>query len=395
MIVIRNLLLLALLALIPIFNCFANEPISEYVFKHIPVAVNGVNKDMTLNEAMQYFKVPAISFAVIENNQIVWVYAQGLVSSNSKKLVNTSTLFQAGSMSKSVAALTALRLVDKNKLGLDVEVNPLLKEWKIPASTKFKSTAITLRQLLSMSSGLNIGGYYGYEPGKELPSVIETLFGIPPANNLPVKIIFKPGAKYYYSGAGYEVIQLLIDSQTGQSFTDVVQELILTPLQMSHSYYAQPLNATLNENAATATDSAGYTFPYRWRVVPEYAAGGLWSTPTDLAKLVIATMSAYQGKPNAIISPQLAKQTLQRQINTPYGLGFVIAGKGKQLHFMKLGQNAGYQGWLVGYPATGQGIVVMTNSDQGRELAQDLIYAIAKAYHWPTNGRLIDAGVGI
>ena len=87
----------------------------------------------------------------------------------------------------------------------------------------------------------------------------------------------------------------------------------------------------------------------------------------------------------------MAQQALSQQKNTKYGLGFVVEGAGKKMHFMKLGQNAGYQGWMVGYPISGKGAIVMTNSDNGQELAQDLIYAIAKAYQWPASGKLKDA----
>ena len=294
-------------------------------------------------------------------------------------------------MSKSVAAITALSLVDHGILNLDSAVNPLLRSWVISKPDKFKGDTVTLRQLLSMSSGLNVGGYYGYAPDQALPTLIQTLNGTKPANNLPVKMIYKPGTRYHYSGGGYEVIQLLINSQTPSSFIQNVQNYVLTPLNMTHSNYDQPLAKWFTKNAALATNSDGNTFTYKWRITPEYAAAGLWSTPTDLAKFVLSVIKAYQGKKREVISSTIAKDALTQQENTPYGFGFVVEGKGKKLHFMKLGQNAGYQGWLVGFPNTGQGAIVMTNSDNGRVLAQDLIYAIAKAYQWPTNGKLQDA----
>ncbi len=340
---------------------------------------------------MSHFKVPAVSFAVIENNKISWVDAIGYVNSEHTKKVNSSTLFQAGSMSKSIAAMTALQLVEQGKLSLDFPVSPMLKGWKIKKTAQFKDTTVTLRQLLSMTSGLDVGGFYGYEPGKPLPTLIKTLEGEKPANNSPVQLIAQPGARYDYSGGGYEVIQLLVDSVTKIPFKDDVKKLVLAPLTMKDSFYSQPLSDQLAKNAADATDSKGKNFSYRWRVTPEYAAAGLWSTPTDLAKFVLSVMKSYQGTSNNILTKKMAQQTLSQQKNTQYGLGFVVEGKGKSLRFMKLGQNSGYQGWLVGFPNSGQGAIVMTNSDNGRELAQSLIYAIAKAYHWPTNGRLQDA----
>ncbi|MCK4870688.1 MAG: beta-lactamase family protein, partial [Gammaproteobacteria bacterium] len=323
-------------------------------------------------------------------SKIIWSGSVGYIDSAHTKKVNQNTLFQAGSMSKPVAALMALRLISKTNISLDAPINPYLKGWKIPKSTQYRKEVVTLRELLSMSSGLNIGGYYGYMPGDKLPTVIETLNGQKPANNMPVKMIYKPGSKYYYSGGGYEVVQLFIQSQFASDFPADARKLVFSPLNMTHSNFQQPLLSKLSNNAARATDSNGKSFVYKWRVAPEYTAGGLWTTPTDLAKFVIAVIRSYRRSPSSILTLSLVKTALTPQRNTPYGLGFVIKGSGNQLRFMKMGQNAGYQGWLVGFPNTGQGIVVMTNSDNGRKLAQDLIYAVANAYHWPTKGRLKD-----
>ena len=376
------------------FSCYANTHIADkrnYVLNHIPVKEGHQIKTMTLQEAMTHFKVPAISFAVIQNDKISWVDAIGYTDSDHTKKVNTDTLFQAGSMSKSVAAITALSLVDRGTLNLDSAVNPLLRGWVISKPDKFKGDTVTLRQLLSMSSGLNVGGYYGYAPGQALPTLIQTLNGAKPANNPSVEMMYKPGSQYDYSGGAYEVVELLISSKTAISFVKNAEKYVLAPLGMTHSNYDQPLAEELTKNAAPATSSNGNTFNYKWRITPEYAAAGLWSTPTDLAKFVLSVMKAYQDKNGKVISTTTAKEALTQQKNTHYGLGFVIEGKDKKLRFMKLGQNAGYQGWLVGFPNTGQGAVVMTNSDNGRELAQALIYAIAEAYQWPTNGELKDA----
>ncbi len=353
--------------------------------------MSGDIKYMTIDNAMHYYKVPAISFAVIQHNQLVWNDAIGYVDSKHTKQITKNTLFQVGSLTKTVTALTVLKLVDENKFNLDSPVNPKLDGWKIQNKDNFKSDAVNLRNLLSMSSGLSAGGGPGYMPGSKLPTLIQLLSGKAPANNPPVELIYKPNTKYFYSNGGYEVVELLIDSQLNKGFIPTVNDTVLKPLKMHHSYMEQPLLANLQANAAKATDDRGKTFPYSWRVMKEYAAGGLWSTSTDMAKVVIALNNAYQGKKNSFLSEKTAKETLTKQKNTSYGLGFVVSGKGSKLRFMKLGQNVGYQSWLVGYPNTGQGMIVLTNSDNGRKLAQSLIYAIAKAYHWPTNGKLQDA----
>lgn len=375
-------------------NCFASAGDASkrhYVVNHIPIKKDGKTQYMSLAQAMKHFKVPGVSFAVIQNNAITWLNAVGYIDSDHTKEVHDNTLFQAGSMSKPITAMTALQLVEKGKLNLDNPVNPILKGWKIPKPNKYKNDPVTLRQLLSMSSGLNVGGYYGYKPGQPLPSLLQTLKGEKPAAGSPVKLINKPGGQYYYSGGGYEVTQLLIRSQTNKPLPIQANKLIFKPLGMKRSNFEQPLDKGLAKNAALATDKNGNSFTYKWRVTPEYGAAGVWSTPHDIAQFVLSIMKAYQDQSSPILTTSMARQALRQQKNTPYGLGFVIQGQGKKRHFMKLGQNAGYQGWLIGFPNTGQGAVVMTNSDNGAKLAQALIYAIAKAYNWPTKGKLKDA----
>ncbi len=387
----RNIALF-ILGLLVAINSFAGvDPRQTDALNHIPVTVSGKVVIMTLREAMNYFKVPAVSLAVIENNKLAWTYSTGYLSPSKQQPINNNTLFQAGSLSKPVAALLAIKLCDQNILPLDKDVNPLLKGWEITKPAKYKDMPVTLRELVSMSSGLDTGGYFGYAPGEKLPTLVQLLSGKPPADNPPVKLIYQPGSQYYYSGGGYEVMELLIDSVTQSNFTDLAYKEILSPLAMDRSTFVQPLPAKLTDNAVLATDQDGHPFDYPWRVNPEHAAAGLWTTPTDLAKFTVAIIKAYQGSPHAIISRDLAKQVLTQQTNTPYGLGFAVEGAGKKLHFMKMGQNAGYQGWLVGFPITGQGAVVMTNSDNGRELAQDIIYSLAKTYRWSTDGKLKDA----
>ncbi len=381
---------------IAFLNCSCHKKTSlgekqDYVLEHILIKAGQQKKMMSLTKAMAYFKVPAISFAVIQNNKLSWIDAVGYTKPDHNQKVDTNTLFQAGSMSKSVAAATTMSLIDRGIINLDTAVNPLLNSLRIAKTDRFKHHKITLRQLLDMSSGLSVGTYRGYVPGQKLPTLVQTLRGMRPANNPPTQILYQPGTRYHYSSGAYEVLRFAINSYTPLSFVQTTQKYIFMPLKMHHSYYGQPLPERLGKNVAFATNADGHPFPYKWRIMPEYAAAGLWSTPGDLAKFVLSVIKADQGKKHEAISPTMARFALEKESHTPYGLGFALGGQGKQFHFMKLGQSPGYQGWLVGFPKTGQGAVVMTNSDNGRNLAQSLIYAIARTYHWPTTGKLQDA----
>jgi CubicO group peptidase (beta-lactamase class C family) len=130
-------------------------------------------------------------------------------------------------------------------------------------------------------------------------------------------------------------------------------------------------------------------------VVPELAAGGLWSTPADLAKLLIEIVRAYivrayrdKDGPPPLLDRDMVAAMLTTQNGGPYGLGAAVSGTGRGRVLMKRGQNIGYQSYMLVFLETGQGIVVMTGSDNGTTLASALIRRAAAAYGWPPLGAL-------
>ena len=210
---------------------------------------------------------------------------------------------------------------------------------------------MTLRGLLSMTGGVGVPGFIGYEPGAPLPTLTEILDGTPPANSPPVTVIAVPGSAYHYSGGGYEIAEALMQDVAGQPFVELMQELVLGPAGMSRSSFAQPIAPHLRAEAASGHDGDGTEFPGRWHVVPEHAAAGLWSTPTDLAKLLIQIGRAWRGESHLFLTPDTVREMLTPQNGGPYGLGAAVSGDGGDLVLMKRGQNIGYQGYLILYPA--------------------------------------------
>ena len=249
---------------------------------------------------------------------------------------------------------------------------------------------VTVRGLLSMTGGIGVPGYVGYEPGAPLPTLVQILGGVPPANSPPVRVEIVPGSRYAYSGGGYEIVQAIIQDVTRKPFEEALQDLVLRPAGMADSLFAQPLPTTLVPRAATGHDEDGRELPGGWRVVPELAAGGLWSTPMDLAKLLIEIARAYRGEASPLLDRETARTMLTPQNGGPYGLGGAVSGSGPSLVLMKRGQNVGYQSYMLIFPETGQGIVVMTGSDNGTTLAAALIHRAALAYGWPPLSALPD-----
>jgi CubicO group peptidase (beta-lactamase class C family) len=123
--------------------------------------------------------------------------------------------------------------------------------------------------------------------------------------------------------------------------------------------------------------------PGRWHnCTPALASAGLWTTPADLARFIVALSDATHGKPNAILSEPLASAMLTRQVDDS-GLGLILTGKDRGLTLMHYGANPGYTCRLIACPATGQGAVIMTNSDSGERLINELVENLKTEYGWP------------
>jgi CubicO group peptidase (beta-lactamase class C family) len=264
-------------------------------------------------------------------------------------------------LSKFVAAVGAMRLVDQKKLALDDDVNAKLTSWKVPANGFDKSHPVTLRGLISMTAGIGVPGFLGYAVGVPLPNLTQILYGVPPANSPPVTLIAEPGSAYHYSGGSYEVAEALMVDVAQAPFPGLMDALVLKPAGMSRSTFMQPLPRTPEWQAVTGHSADGKEILGGWHVFPEHAAAGLWSTPTDLANLLLLIGRAWRGNSSLFLLPETAREMLTPQNGGPYGLGAAIGSSNGSLILMKRGQNIGYQAYLILLPGEGQGMVVMTN----------------------------------
>ena len=242
---------------------------------------------MTLAARMAELKVPGVSIAVIYNGAIEWAKGYGAAEAGTQTPVTPRTLFQAASVSKPVAALAALRLVEQGRLVLDEDVNAKLKSWKVPENEFTKAEKVTLRRLLSHTAGLTVHGFGGYPADVPVPSLAQVLDGEKPANSAAIRVDIVPGTVWRYSGGGYTVMQQLLIDVTGRAFPDILAELVLKPVGMTDSTYEQPLPEARRGGAAAGHTSDGKLLPGRCHTYPEMAAAGLWTTPTDLARFLL------------------------------------------------------------------------------------------------------------
>ena len=191
---------------------------------------------MSLADQMSRLHVPGVSIAVIHDKRIEWSKGYGVARLGGPP-VSASTLFGAASMSKPVTAMAVLRLVQEGKIDLDADVNTYLKSWKIPANEYTKDHPVTVRELLSHTSGIGTHNGALYDPDKGVPSMVDILDGKPPATTPPVRVEWEPGKKYAYANGGYMILELLVSELTGKPFAEAMRELVLAPIGMGHSTF--------------------------------------------------------------------------------------------------------------------------------------------------------------
>jgi CubicO group peptidase (beta-lactamase class C family) len=335
----------------------------------------------TLKERMAEMHVSGVSIAVVHEGKIEWAQGFGVQQLGGKP-VTPDTLFQAGSISKPVAAMAALRLVQQGKLSLDADVNQTLTSWKVPPSTAAPGATVTLRELLTHTAGFTVHGFPGYAANETVPTLVQVLNGEKPANTDPIRLESIPASKWNYSGGGYTVMQQLVLDVAKEPFPNLLHDTVLAPIGMTHSTYQQPLPEDRHALAATPYNGDGTPVEGGAHTYPEMAAAGLWTTPSDLARYMIENQRSLHGQANHVLSPEMTKQMMTAGQGN-WGLGLQIGGSPSNPYFSHGGVNAGFESLFVAYEQNGEGAVVMTNVQGGSQIAAEIMGSIATEYHWP------------
>jgi CubicO group peptidase (beta-lactamase class C family) len=352
-----------------------------------------VERGLDLPRLMREHGIPGVSVAVIDHYRIAWAKGYGFTEKGGAHPVSPQTMFMAGSISKPVAAVGALALVQRGLLKPDADVNQSLKSWKVPDNPLTADRKVTLARILDHTSGITGGDFFpGYGVNDEVPTLTQVLAGSAPAATPPVRVTYVPGSRWEYSGSAYLVAQQLMVDASGKPFPALMKALVFDPLEMRDSSFQQPLPSERADRAAQGTLINGKPVEGGWHVQPEMAAGGLWTTPSDLAKLAVEIALASRGQSHKVLSENMAADMLAPHwdkgvINilgtsaSPdrMGYGFFV-GAGHR--FGHIGGNVGYQATMVMFADTGKGAVIMTNSDIGLQAGNELLNRIAEVYRW-------------
>lgn len=311
---------------------------------------------------------PGAAMALFRDGQVVMAKGYGWANREQQKPVTTSTLFNIGSISKTHAAWGLLRLVEDGKLDLDTPVERYLTRWHLPPS-EFNHDQVTIRRLLSHTAGLRLHGYPGFKPDEPLPSIEESLSGNTNGSG-DVRVIMEPGTKWQYSGGGYTIAQLLVEEVTGRPFNDYMQEAIFAPLGMTSSSYVW--NAMVDARAA---QPYGAVAPIPGPRFTAQAAASLETSLDDFIRFARASMSSERPEFATAVLPPATVRAMQQPVapSEDYGLGYSVRTRNGVRAVGHGGSNAGWQAQFFVIPATGDGIILMTNASLGYEVLNQVM----------------------
>jgi CubicO group peptidase (beta-lactamase class C family) len=337
---------------------------------------------LSLEARMQFYKVPGASLAIMDRNGLEWARAYGVRDAHLREPVTEATIFQAGALAQPIAAAAALRLVDEGRLDLDTDVNARLRTWKVPANEFTDGKPVTLREILSGTAGFPEMETPGFPPDRKPPSLRVILEGAPGSDSMPGEPTAAPGSEVRPSGLGFAVLQQLLEDVTARPFAGFIRETVFDPLGLRASTFETPLPESERIHAASGHGRDGRPIEGKWLDYPAAAADGLWTTPTELLSFASDVLETAMGKDGKILSTGRARDMLGRQAGN-MGFGFEIEGTGMDVRFTLRGRTRGFVCSLDVYPYKGQGAVIMTNSDNGGFLCDEILRAVSAAYEWP------------
>lgn len=352
------------------------------VTKHLTtrVAFIGEAPAVDVESRMALHRVPAFSVAVIHDGALDWSASWGVLHHDGAS-AGCNSLFQAGSLAKPATALAALRMQDAGMLTLDADIGKYLASWKLPPGQQDRTHPVTLRHLLAHTAGITPGGYAGYAQGAPMPTDQQTVEAAPPSNARKVEVLAVPGTLLRYSGGGYTVAEIALQDHLHQSFEQLMQAWLLSPVGMRQADFHQPLPERLHGHAARGHQADGSVVAGGWRNHPEQAAAGLWATASDLAQLLIELRKGWLGQ-SEVFSQASVRELLAAPFDG-HAYGFRLIGEGDAVFITHYGSTVGYRAGMTMNLSTGNGAAFLANSDNGGMLGEEFFASVAKVYGWP------------
>jgi serine beta-lactamase-like protein LACTB len=306
-------------------------------------------------------KLPALSLALVDDQQVVWAAGFGLQNPEKKTPATAETVYRVGSVSKLFTDVAVMQLVEEGKLDLDAPVAKYVPEFK-PAY-KEGQKPITLRMLMAHRSGLirepPVGNYFDpTEP--TLEKTIASLNGIEP--------VYDPGEKTKYSNAAIGLVGFTLQKTQNEKFEQYVQHRVLDVLGMKASSFLPTPEVKKHLADALMWTYHGREFPAPTFELGMAPAGCMYSTVLDLAKFQSCLFARGKVGGKQLLKPETIEEMLRPQFaktegQRGFGLGFVIGElEGKK----RIGHGGAIYGFATEFaalPAEKLGVIVVASRD--------------------------------
>ncbi|MEU7897511.1 serine hydrolase domain-containing protein [Nonomuraea sp. NPDC049152] len=346
-------------------------------------------------QRMSAWKTPGVAIAVVVGNKIAWSTGYGWLEAGSGAAAHPETAFQAASISKAVASVGVLRLMQTFKQPLTNDIRPYLG-WTLPRRSCVSSTPVpTIDRVLTHRAGIigrgstspagacsgfdsSGGGFAGYGPGATVPSLLQVMNG--QGDSPKIELSTNPGAEFHYSGAGFVLLQRMVEQKSGLPLAQYMDKEVFAPLGMKNSSYTLSPGFEL----AAGHTNTGAVIPGKRNRYPESAAAGLYTNVLDLCRLVSYLNKAWTASGD--IAGPLTKASVRTLLTAgpqpTMGRGFFIAGSGtKNFSYNHDGSNYGFKSVFQGYPELGGGYAILANGNN-MSLVNEIASAIRSVYGW-------------
>ncbi|TVP44422.1 MAG: class A beta-lactamase-related serine hydrolase [Gemmatimonadales bacterium] len=307
--------------------------------------------------------IPGASLALIVEGRPVWLRAFGSADPAGGRPMELDAVYRVESLSKPVTAWGVMTLVEDGRLGLDDPVESRLSGFRLPP-TGFNPEGVTVRRLLSHSAGLPLGTLgVEFTPGEPMPSLEAML-------DREARAVAPPGSGFTYSNPGFNLLELLVQQTTGEDFSGYMARRVLGPLGMHDAHFGW--DPAVEDRLPVGHDLRGRPVPaYTY---PERGAGGLFATLEDMSRFVVAGMPRWDPAPWAVLSVDAIEELQVLEVRGLGVYGLVADGYGLG-HFVELlsderravfhgGQGNGWMTHMHWVPETGDGIIILTNSQR-------------------------------
>jgi len=373
---INKILILALLLI-------TNYCIGQNIIKADGSIITAKQIDNKVTMLMDTAKVHGLNLAILNNNRIVYVKSYGYKNKPQKTLLDTATIVYGASFSKAVFGFLVMKLVEEKKIDLDKPLYQYLQkpiadyEYFSDLKNDNRCNLITARMCLSHTTGLPNIRWFHPSTG-EMDSL-----GI-------MRIYFTPGSKYAYSGEGFKLLQLAIEETMKKNIDELAQERIFNPFGMYRTGYTWH-SSFGDDNVAVGHMNNGLIDQKKKRKEP-VAGGSMVTTIADYARFIEQVMlknhlSAKQYE--EMFSPQISIHSVTQfppittevtnendAIHLSYGLGWGLFNCKLGRAFFKEGNGDAWKNYNINYPDKGISVIIMTNSENGEHLYQELLETI-------------------